>query len=193
MQRRHVLTAALLATCPRFLLGRSYARERKETIAPTPGCDERPTPPQTAGPFYIPDSPRRNSLREGGMPGQPLVVTGVVRDTTCRPLAGALLEVWHADSSGRYDTRGYRLRGHFFADDAGRYRLETIAPGPYPGRTPHIHVRVEAPGRPILVTQLYFPGQPRNHSDFLFRPELLMELKRGKDLLLARFDFALKT
>jgi len=60
---------------------------------------------------------------------------------------------------------GYRLRGHQFTDEAGRYALETVVPGLYPGRTRHLHVKVQAPNQPVLTTQLYFPGQPSNATD----------------------------
>ena len=68
----------------------------------------------------------------------------------------------------------------------GRYRLETIVPGEYPGRTRHIHVKVQAPGGRILTTQLYFPGNPSNRRDGLYRPELEMKQARGVE---AAFDF----
>jgi protocatechuate 3,4-dioxygenase beta subunit len=71
-------------------------------------------------------------------------------------------------------TAGFRLRGHQFTDGAGRYRLDTIVPGVYPGRTRHIHVRVQAPNGPLLTTQLYFPGETENRRDGIFNPKLLM-------------------
>jgi hypothetical protein len=51
-----------------------------------------------------------------------------------------------------------------------------IVPGLYPGRTRHIHVKVQAPDRPVLTTQLYFPGEPANASDGIFREELLLDM-----------------
>src|SRR5439155_751695 len=85
-----------------------------------------------------------------------------------RVAAGGLLGFWQADASGNYDNRGYTLRGHQFADDAGQYHLETVVPGLYPGRTRHIHVKVQAPNGPVLTTQLYFAGEARNASDSIF-------------------------
>ncbi len=75
---------------------------------------------------------------------------------SCVPVAGALLDFWHADADGEYDLDGFRLRGHQFTDGEGHFSLETVMPGLYPGRTRHIHVKVQAPGGPILTTQLYF-------------------------------------
>jgi protocatechuate 3,4-dioxygenase beta subunit len=100
----------------------------------------------------------------------------------------ALIEVWQADDKGEYDNRGFRLRGHLFTDADGRYRFRTIVPGAYPGRTPHIHVKVQAPSRPVLTTQLYLPNDPGNARDRLFRPELLLRSREGGA---AQFDFVL--
>ncbi len=93
-------------------------------------------------------------------------------DTNCRPIPGALLDFWHADDSGAYDNVGYRFRGHQFADENGRYQLETILPGLYPGRTRHFHVRVQPPNGSILTTQLYFSDEAQNRRDFLYIPDL---------------------
>jgi protocatechuate 3,4-dioxygenase beta subunit len=66
------------------------------------------------------------------------------------------------------------LRGYQITDEAGRYRLETVIPGEYPGRTPHIHVKVFAPGgREILTTQLYLPGISDQIPDGFFDASLL--------------------
>jgi protocatechuate 3,4-dioxygenase beta subunit len=146
------------------------------TLAPTPACDDGddPTPAQTEGPYFTPDSPGRASLLEAGMGGQRLVVAGTVLTTDCRPVQRALLDFWQADDAGEYDNRGYRLRGHQFSDADGAWRLETVVPGIYTGRTRHIHVKVQAPDGPVLTTQLYFPGEPGNDRDGIFRPELVL-------------------
>ena len=159
---------------------------------PTPECgdDDEPTPAETAGPFFKPRSPLRATLLEPGMAGTKFLLAGRVFSRECRPLAGVLLDFWHADDDGEYDNAGFRLRGHQFTDEAGRYRLETIVPGLYPGRTRHFHVRVQAPHSRILTTQLYFPGEPRNRSDFLFRPDLLMTVGDGRGQ--GRFHFMLE-
>jgi protocatechuate 3,4-dioxygenase beta subunit len=92
-------------------------------------------------------------LREPGIEGRHLVLSGLAMTTGCVPLSRAVLDFWHADASGEYDNSGFRLRGHQFTDDHGRYRLETIVPGVYPGRTRHIHVKVHAPGTRILTSK----------------------------------------
>jgi protocatechuate 3,4-dioxygenase beta subunit len=167
---------------------------QQQVLAPTPACgdDEDVTPPQREGPFYKPRSPQRTSLLEPGLTGTRLVVAGRVLSTDCRPVGRALLDFWQADDRGVYDNAGFRLRGHQFADDEGRYRLETIVPGLYPGRTRHIHVKVQAPNRPVLTTQLYFPGEPRNATDALFNPKLVMAVQDTPEGKLATFDFVLQ-
>lgn len=147
------------------------------SLAATPSCDDSddPTPAQTEGPYFTPGSPRRSSLVEPGLAGTRLAVSGSVLSTACQPVPRALLDFWQADASGDYDTRGFRLRGHQFADDQGRFRLETVVPGRYTGRTRHVHVKVQAPDGPVLTTQLYFPGEAANAGDGIFRPELLLE------------------
>lgn len=161
----------------------------------TPACGEKPerTPSQTAGPFFTPDSPRRNSMIEPGSGAERLVLAGLVLSPRCTPVANALLDFWHCDEAGSYDNRGFRYRGHLFTDAKGRYRLETIVPGEYPGRTRHIHVKVQAPGGRVLTTQLYFPDEPRNGSDWIYRPELTMQVARKDGRRDAQFDFVVIT
>jgi protocatechuate 3,4-dioxygenase beta subunit len=169
------------------------AASSRGLASPTPDCadDDEPTPSETAGPFYKPRSPERTSLVENGMKGTRLEVEGRVFGRHCAPIAGALVDFWHADDEGDYDNEGFRLRGHQFTDDSGRYHLSTIVPGVYPGRTRHIHVRVQPRDGRILTTQLYFPGEPRNQRDGLFIPELLMALDGKSAPRQGRFHFVL--
>ncbi len=166
-------------------------------LPPTPACgdDDDPTPPQTEGPYFKADSPERSDLTEPGMAGTALVVTGRVLDTACRPVAAALIDVWHCDDEGVYDNDGYRLRGHQFSAADGSYRLTTILPGTYPGRTRHIHVRVQAPNGPLLTTQLYFPGERDNARDGIY--DAALEVTLADDApdggRRAAFDFVLET
>ena len=150
-------------------------------------CGER-TAPQTEGPFFKPKSPERRSLLETNFGGEKIILTGVVLSRSCKPVPKALLDFWQADDAGEYDNRGFRYRGHQFSDAEGRFRLETIVPAVYPGRTRHIHVKVLAPGRSILTTQIYFPGDAANRRDSLFRDELAMRKGAGE----GRFDFVIE-
>jgi protocatechuate 3,4-dioxygenase beta subunit len=161
---------------------------RGQGLAPTPACDDddEPTPSQTEGPYFTPNSPERTVLREH-MPGVPITLTGLVLTRSCRPVPDALVELWHADDAGHYDNEGFRLRGHQFTSADGGYRFETIVPGLYPGRTRHFHLKFQAPEQPVLTTQFYFPGEPGNERDRIFRPELLLTIADGPEKV-ARFD-----
>ncbi|OII61813.1 dioxygenase [Streptomyces sp. CC53] len=196
--RKAVLRAALAAgvATPAALMGvPALARTATAETPPalTPQCDDGddPTPPQMEGPYFKPDSPRRTSLLEPGGQGVRLDVQGYVFGLACRPVGGVLLDFWQADANGAYDNTGFRYRGHQFTDERGAFRLTTIVPGLYPGRTRHLHVKVQAPGRPVLTTQLYFPGEPRNHTDALFDPRLLMTVQSAGGARTATFDFVL--
>jgi len=150
-----------------------------------------PTPPQTEGPYYKPGSPQRSSLLEPNMPGTRVVLSGRVLTVSGTPIKNAWLDFWQSDANGRYDNNGYRLRGHQHTDNEGRYRLETVLPGSYPGRTPHVHVKIAAPNRPVLTTQLYFPGETLNREDGLFDSALLVQWRDGINGKQASFDFVL--
>ena len=165
-----------------------------QSMPPTPACgddDDEPTIAQTEGPYFTPNSPERTSLLEPGMSGTRLVVTGFVLSTDCQPIEGALVDFWQCDDTGEYDNDGYRLRGHQFTDGNGRYQLETIVPGLYPGRTRHLHVKVQAPNRPVLTTQQYFPDEPRNRTDGIFNQALVMDVQDAPDGKAATFDYVL--
>ncbi|MBW1596936.1 carbohydrate-binding protein [Streptomyces sp. JJ38] len=185
-----VAAPAVLAGAPALARSLSAGEGDPEL---TPMCDDGddPTPPQMEGPYFRPNSPRRTSLLEPGTPGVRLTVTGYVFGLACRPVPGALLDFWQADTNGAYDNAGYRFRGHQFTDDRGTFTLTTVVPGLYPGRTRHLHVKVQAPGRPILTTQLYFPGEPRNRTDSLYDPRLLMAVRDTGGARAADFDFVL--
>lgn len=187
--RRKFLWVALATPLPLALA------QPSPTLPPTPACgdeDDELTPPQTEGPYYKPRTPERKSLLESGLSGMRLLIQGYVLSTGCKPVARALLDFWQCDAQGQYDNQGFRLRGHQFSDTSGRFVLETIVPGLYPGRTRHIHVKVQAPNQPVLTTQLYFPGEPSNASDRIFDQRLTMAVQKGSSLWQARFDFVLR-
>lgn len=144
-----------------------------------------PTPRAAEGPFYpvrIPSDDDADlvtvegSVREAG--GDILHLAGRVLDPNARPIADARIEIWQCDANGVYlhpgdrrsDLRdsGFQGFGRAKADTAGRFAFRTIVPVPYPGRTPHIHVKILGGGRELLTTQLYRLGYPQNPSDFLF-------------------------
>lgn len=113
------------------------------------GADYRctPTPPDALGPYYQPGAPVRSEV------GQGYTLTGAVRSAEdCAPIPGAKIEFWLAGPQGEYKDR---YRATVFADSRGAYRFESVVPGRYFSRPPHIHLRVSADGFRTLVTQHY--------------------------------------
>jgi protocatechuate 3,4-dioxygenase beta subunit len=200
VSRREFLYAVAVAAAPVAFLSQVRTSLGQQAgnvlLGPTPAVDDddlATTPQETIGPAFKPDSPLKNNFRESGVTGVPVTLTGFVLDRNGKPIKGALLDFWHADADGQYDFTGFRYRGHQLSEANGRYELETILPGIYPGRTRHYHVRLQAPPGPILTTQLYFPGEPRNASDFLFRRDLLLNVRSANQGRQANFNFVLET
>jgi protocatechuate 3,4-dioxygenase beta subunit len=161
--------------------------------APTPSCrdGDEPTVRQSEGPFFKPSSPERGDLREPGAAGRNFELSGYVLTKRCRPLGGALVDLWHADDKGEYDNTGFHYRGHVITGSDGAFRFRTIMPAVYTGRTRHYHVKVQAPDTRLLTTQLYFPNEAANARDSLFSRDLLMRVADAGDGLTGRFDFVL--
>jgi catechol 1,2-dioxygenase len=164
------------------------------------------TPSEVLGPFYKRGAPLNGKLRAGNGPGIPLKVVGNVWNTEGKLVEGAVVELWHADHGGNYDTQGFNFRAKVAPNDSGVYEVETIMPGSYPDRpAQHIHYLISAPGHKTLVTQAYFATDPffegdpaknykkRNivrHPD-LVRPVTLTE-KNGATQTSIRFDIVLE-
>ena len=120
-------------------------------------------PEQTEGPYYIAGEKLRRNITEG-RPGAPLLLRLTVVDaSTCKPIKGAAVDIWHADASGVYsgfgDGAGNRtfMRGVQRTNAKGLAVFRTVYPGWYPGRTVHIHVKVHVGGNVVHTGQLYFP------------------------------------
>lgn len=150
-------------------------------------------PAMTEGPFYPPPAWRARQLdwdadltrvdrASAGTPtraaGEWLDLGGQVLDARGQPVDGAEVEIWQCDVFGSYrHPRGAGQRvdeafqgyGATRSDAQGRYRFRTIRPAPYPGRTPHIHVRLRHPAWGELTSQLFVAGEPGNARDFLYR------------------------
>jgi protocatechuate 3,4-dioxygenase beta subunit len=189
--RREILTSGAFAASGLVLAANDTFAQ--QGLTPTPSCHDadEPTIPETEGPFFKPKSPQRSNLREPGIAGRAVELSGLVLTRSCRPVASALVDLWQADDKGEYDNKGFRLRGHVFTDAEGHYAFRTIMPGLYPGRTRHYHVKVQAPNRPVLTTQFYFPDEGANRTDAFFHQELLMQVAAANDALRARFDVVL--
>jgi protocatechuate 3,4-dioxygenase beta subunit len=186
--RRELLKAALGIP----LAGLAGGLAKATLLEPTPEIpdDDDPTPPAEEGPYFKASSPKRTSLLEEGLKGEKLVIEGRVLDRRGNPVDAALLDFWQCDAAGDYDNQGFKLRGHQFTGIDGKFRLETVRPGLYPGRTRHIHVKVKSPQSKVLTTQLFFPNEAGNRRDGIFRKELL--IKVGADTSKpAGFDFVL--
>jgi protocatechuate 3,4-dioxygenase beta subunit len=119
------------------------------------------TPEQTEGPYYIPRERVRRNITEGKR-GVPLTLrVVVVHASTCRPIKGAAVDIWHCDAWGAYSGVGgvrnrTSLRGIQRTNAQGLAVFQTIYPGYYQGRTVHIHVKVHLGGNVIHTGQLYF-------------------------------------
>lgn len=198
VSRKTVLkAAAVLGTTP-LLVGGGVALARDHadsgrSLDLTPDCHDGdvPTIEQTEGPYFKPNSPLRSSLVTSSTPGTRLTVSGYVFNRSCQPLSGVLMDFWQADVNGAYDNAGYTFRGHQFTNAQGAFSLSTIVPGLYPGRTRHIHVKLQAPGRPVVTTQLYFPGEPRNATDTIYDARLLMNVRQVGSAKEGTYDFVL--
>ena len=148
------------------------------------------TPEQTEGPFYpVRFRHHGNDLtrrKPGGPPaeGQHILVSGVITGADSRPVPGATVEIWQTDAFGEYnhprETRSRKKDPNFLywgdaeTDSEGRYRFRTVQPLAYRAgsgwtRPPHIHFKVKGKGYRTLTTQLYFPDQPLNGKDPIFR------------------------
>ena len=166
-----------------------------EAASPAPACTSPAelTPAMTEGPYFKAGAPERTSLLESGMPGTKVMLTGYVLTTGCQPVANARLEFWQADAQGQYDNSGFTLRGHQFTDASGRYQLETVLPGEYPGRTVHIHVKIQAPDGPELTSQLFFPDVASNQSDRIFDEKLVVTQQVTPEGIQAQYNFIVNT
>jgi len=144
------------------------------------------TPRQTEGPFYPDRLPLDTDndlliLNDRITPavGEVTHLSGRVLDGRGDPLSGVVVEIWQVDNNGAYlhsgtsnrDRRDVNFQGfgRFETGSTGEYRFRTIKPVPYPGRTPHIHVKVKRGDRELLTTQCYVKGHPGNAGDGLLR------------------------
>ncbi|MGY2747700.1 catechol 1,2-dioxygenase [Arthrobacter sp. UYCu723] len=155
------------------------------------------------GPYYLPNSPEQNTpatlpMREDE-PGTPLLFQGKVTSVAGHPLAGAKIEIWHADDLGFYSQFApnlpeWNLRGTVVADQDGNFQINTMQPAPYQiptdgacgqliaaagwhaWRPAHLHLKVSAPEHQLITTQLYFEGDEHVADDIAsaVKPELVL-------------------
>jgi protocatechuate 3,4-dioxygenase beta subunit len=168
----------------------SSAAATQSTTNATLACTTPATPivELTEGPYYTANPPQNATLRTAGVAGTPLTLTGFVVSKSCQPIANAKLDFWQADGKGNYDNSGYTLRGWQLTDANGAYRLETVIPGLYPGRTEHIHFKVTVNGQ-TYTSQLFFPGVAQNSSDSIYSARMLVTLNTGTSPVAGTYTF----
>ena len=149
------------------------------------GTNCKNTPPQSTGPFYkVPSKIFNNDMTNNGKAiGKRIKVYGKVLNNKCKPISNAVLDIWQANSFGKYnhqaDLSESRKDNEFYgymrllSNERGEYSFNTILPGSYRVskdliRTPHIHFKVMNNDKQ-LITQMYFKGNEMNNKDFLFR------------------------
>jgi protocatechuate 3,4-dioxygenase beta subunit len=145
-----------------------------------------PTPQQTEGPFYpvtFPSDLDNDLVQVRGQAAQALGTVlhlhGRLLDADGRPMDGAEIEIWQCDAQGLYDhprqpnrdrrDQAFQGYGRTSVDAEGRYSFRTLKPVAYPGRTPHIHLKVSSREGGRLTSQLYIAGDPQNERDFVYR------------------------
>jgi len=166
-------------------------------------CELTTTDP--LGPYYVANAPVRTVIASADEPGTRLFIQGRVFANDCAtPLQGTIIDVWQASQAGCYsvvqncpDEDPLNLRGQFLTGAGGAYAFETVQPGYYPGRCLHIHYRIAPIEGPVLVTQLYFQGDPGIPSDpFASRPgaiRRIIPLTQDESGLHGTFDIDLAT
>jgi protocatechuate 3,4-dioxygenase, beta subunit len=172
LTRRNLLRGGLALGASAFLVRGAYAEE----LARTPSITE--------GPFYPPKLPLDTDndlliINDHITPavGEVTHLSGRVLSTSGEPMRNILVEIWQCDGNGVYlaqqDSEGrdsnFQGFGRFLTSSTGEYYFRTIKPVPYPGRTPHIHLKLKQGGRELLTTQFFVNGHPQNRSDGIFQ------------------------
>ena len=157
MRKISILTSALVFSSLSFI---PQVHAASTNCAPTQAIEE--------GPYYLSNTPTRSDVSVG-QAGKPLTLTFTVRDTSCKAIKGARIDIWYANAQGVYSgvasrgddlgagaNSGNFLRGTQFTNSKGVATFKGIYPGWYPARTIHIHEKIWVGGREILTTQTYF-------------------------------------
>jgi protocatechuate 3,4-dioxygenase, beta subunit len=199
---RFSTAVAASVALPALLLSPSQAQQPRQL-----------TPSQSEGPFY-PDQALQDAdfdlLKNGTVAyasGQPAWVSGMVSDVEGKPVSGAVVEIWQCDHEGVYrhsrssgnKPMAFQGFGKVQVGADGRYRFRTIKPVAYPGRPPHIHVKVKLGNKELLTTQMYIAGEASNGRDFLTRAlgaeqrsQLEASFTRGADGWQAEFGLVVR-
>ena len=152
------------------------------------------TPMQAEGPFYpdsLPEDTDNDLVKNGYSTieagGKILNLMGSLINSDSKPIKGMTVEIWQTDMNGVYlhtGSFGSKMRddqfqgfGRSITDKNGHFSFRTIIPVEYPGRTPHIHLKLLNESENVLTTQLYIQGHPLNKEDFLFKQMTKAEQK----------------
>ena len=152
------------------------------------------TPMQAEGPFYpdsLPEDTDNDLVKNGYSTieagGKILNLMGSLINSDSKPIKGMTVEIWQTDMNGVYlhmGSFGSKMRddqfqgfGRSITDKNGHFSFRTIIPVEYPGRTPHIHLKLLNESGNVLTTQLYIQGHPLNKEDFLFKQMTKAEQK----------------
>ena len=144
------------------------------------------------GPYYKGGAPMRVEIESAG---EPLTIQGTILNSSdCRsPIPNAVVDIWHCDSSGKYDNEGFKCRGVVKSDNNGKYTFNTIFPPSYGSRPRHIHVKVRAEGFSELTSQIYFKGDKNLQNDFARNADAsrIVSLNKVENTLKGQFDIYL--
>jgi protocatechuate 3,4-dioxygenase beta subunit len=162
------------------------------------------TPKQTEGPFYPNKLPLDTDndllvLNDAITPavGEVTYLGGKILDAAGQPIKNAVVEIWQCDANGVYlhtadsdrkkkqQDANFQGFGRFLTGGTGEYHFRTIKPVPYPGRTPHIHVKVKRGGKELLTTQCYVKGHPGNEKDGIWKG---IRDPKARDAVTVAFD-----
>jgi protocatechuate 3,4-dioxygenase, beta subunit len=214
MKRRELIRNSLITSLS--LIALPKAATASELV-----CKPGLTPKQAKGPFY-PVDPQLDTdadlvqLLGSQAPakGEVVIIEGVVTNQLCQPVNAALVEIWQACATGKYNhpsdpntaelDPNFQYWGKAVTDQHGRYRFRTIVPGAYPAadgwiRPPHIHFKISRLGYQELITQMYFAGQELNNQDLILQDldhadqeKVIVNLKAGQDFPVGQFNIQIK-
>jgi len=186
-----IIAAAILAfVILQYDLPRNNSQVASRITNSTPGnCSGEPIIELTEGPYYKAGSAELQDITTENTAGTRLILEGYVYNTDCQPLKGAWIDFWQADGNGEYDNVGYNLRGHQFTDEAGKYKLITVIPGLYTGRTEHIHFKIRASeSSNVYTSQLFFPDAAANQTDSIYDESMIIKIEEDGDGKKSSFD-----
>lgn len=211
LSRRNLLKTSVLSAGSFFIAGKAIANS----------CGI--TPAQAEGPFYpIADQfDKDNDLTQVRgttqiAKGEIIIMSGIVTSEDCTPVEGALVEIWQACATGKYNHPGdpnpaqldpnFQYWGRAVTNKKGEYRFKTIRPGHYRAtsnwtRPAHIHLKVHKRGHEELTTQVYFKDDPFNAQDRILqslslaeRNRVIVDFKKVPELKhkIGQFDISIK-